>query len=100
MNFYNLNNTHVLKSSFKDYLQDLTYFYLQEESLLHGLKKCNKNYKDKPFMIVKSNCADKNFLCINKNISKHENIAEEINRILELHVKKIELSKNIIDEYY
>ena len=51
-------------------------------------------------MIVKSNCADKNFLCVNKNISKHENIAEEINRILELHVKKIELSKNIIDEYY
>ena len=99
MNYYNLENIHVLKPSFVEYIKDLTHFYLKEESLLHGLKNCNTNYKHKPFMIINSKCADKNFLCINKNLDKYDKIVEEINQILELHVKKIQLSKNIINQY-
>lgn len=100
MNYYNLENIHVLKPSFVEYIKDLTHFYLKEKSLLHGLKNCNTNYKDKPFMIINSECAGKSFLCVNKKLDKYDKTIEEINQILELHIKKIQLSKTMIDKYY
>ena len=100
MNYYNLNNIHVLKPTFVEYLKELTHYYLKEESLPHGLKTCNSNYKQKPFMIINSRCANKHFLCINEKVKNYDKIVEEINQILELHIKKIQLSKSMIDEYY
>ena len=100
MNYYNLNNTHVLKPAFVEYVKDLTHFYIREESLLHGLNICNNHYRNKPFMIINSKCAGKNFLCVNEKTKNYEKIVEEINKILELHTKKIQLSKNMINEYY
>ena len=100
MNYYNLENVHVLKPSFVEYLKDLTNFYIKKESLLHGLKECNTNYKAKPFMIINSECAGKSFICINKKLDKYDKIVEEINQILEFHTKKIQLSKTMINEYY
>jgi len=100
MNYYNLNNTHILKPAFVEYVKDLTHFYIKEESLLHGLNNCNNNYKNKPFMIINSKCAGKNFLCVNEKIKNYDKIVEEINKILELHTKKIQLSKTIVENYY
>lgn len=100
MNYYNLNNAHVLKPAFIEFLKDLTHFYISEESLLHGLNNCNVNYKNRPFMIIHSKCAGKNFLCVNEKTKNYDNIVEEINQILELHVKRIQLSKNIVNNYY
>jgi len=51
-------------------------------------------------MIINSKCAGKNFLCVNEKIKNYEKIVEEINKILELHTKKIQLSKNMINDYY
>ena len=45
MNYYNINNTHILKPAFIEYIKDLTHYYLKEESLLHGLNSCNTNIK-------------------------------------------------------
>lgn len=100
MNYYNLNNIHILKPTFIEYIKDLTHFYLKEESLLHGLKSCNSKYKNKPFMIINSKCANKNYLCVNEKMKDYDNVAEELNNILELHVKRIQYSKNMVQKYY
>ena len=44
-------------------------------------------------MIINSECAGKNFLCVNEKNKNYDKIVNEINQILELHVKKIQLSK-------
>ena len=100
MNYYNINNTHILKPAFIEYIKDLTHYYLKEESLLHGLNSCNTNYKNKPFMIINSKCANKNYLCVNESIKNYDTIVEEINNILDLHIKRIQYSKNIVQKYH
>ncbi len=88
MNYYNLNNIHVLDETYMDYVKDLTYYYLKEETLLHGLNTCNLEHKHRPFMIINSKCAHKNYLCINQKMNKYDMIVHELNKILELHIKK------------
>ena len=100
MNYYNINNTHILKPAFIEYIKDLTHYYLKEESLSHGLNSCNTNYKNKPFMIINSKCANKNYLCVNEKMKDYDTVAEELNNILELHVKRIQYSKNMVQKYY
>jgi len=40
------------------------------------------------FMIINSKCAHKNYLCINQKMNKYDMIVHELNKILELHIKK------------
>jgi hypothetical protein len=51
-------------------------------------------------MIINSKCANKNYLCVNEKMKDYDNVAEELNNILELHVKRIQYSKNMVQKYY
>ena len=51
-------------------------------------------------MIINSKCANKNYLCVNESIKNYDTIVEEINNILDLHIKRIQYSKNIVQKYH
>jgi|TARA_Y100000992_G_scaffold269932_1_gene209966 hypothetical protein len=99
MSSFSLKKIFELDPIFYNYLRDLTNTMLEYENILVGLQDLNNNYHHKRIVFINSKCSDKGYVCINCENNEFDEILNQLELIIKLHINRMNINKMNMNEY-